>query len=663
MKRYLITAAVFAALMILTSCSNKESMETSQIEQSPNATVSEPAVTETSKPETTSAEETAAEAAAETAGEDGYKIRTGLGNDKRTSEYLTAMQGCEDFLDALSGAAQAQIVDIDSDSTPEIVITIATIARFAAVFSIDENGGAFMVQPAEDSYASFALDQAATSVYLSYDGDILELYKKDGKNVFLTKSYAGGSVHGGGDIIEVSFENGRIVSRAVCGYEYSGRAIESEYRYYFGSTDNIISEEEYNAALEEYMSDYEYSGDFSYVIRREDMLDAKHNKQLANLAKGLDYFYAYRDSANLLDSGLPYTVENKMISSHEEYRNEQGEVTDEYFHISRYDAAGNEIYYSANYYAEGNRQGKYQYHYDYKPDGSYSSYTRTHDGETTVYEVNEYGDIINGDEEYEYDSEGRLISKIWYNDNAKKSVYTYDKYSYSPDGRLAASEYFKVRGRDLTESQSNRYVYEKNRTLVYSTYNFSREDGYEYIYGTEYENGTEFLRSETQYDGNGNIIKEIYYASDGRKRVQYDYRYDENGNKIYEERSVPDGLYEPKDSIQEYVYTYSYDGNGNLAVSTFEYWVQKQSTSYEYDKYGNVTKTVLVITGEDNEMDGIYVGEYLTEYSYEYDLKGGVVKSEEYAYERVDSLEDETPWKNRITTKYYQPVKVIGGED
>lgn len=62
-------------------------------------------------------------------------------------------------------------------------------------------------------------------------------------------------------------------------------------------------------------------------------------------------------------------------------------------------------------------------------------------------------------------------------------------------------------------------------------------------------------------------------------------------------------------------------------------------------------------------MDGIYVGEYLTEYSYDYDLKGGVVKSEEYAYERVNSLAEETPWKYQITTKYYQPVKVIGGED
>ena len=64
------------------------------------------------------------------------------------------------------------------------------------------------------------------------------------------------------------------------------------------------------------------------------------------------------------------------------------------------------------------------------------------------------------------------------------------------------------------------------------------------------------------YDGNNNLIKEVYTAIyDGNYNYVYDYTYDDNNNLIKKIHTVPTG----KKFIDDYIY----DVNGNLVKEVY----------------------------------------------------------------------------------------------
>ena len=161
-------------------------------------------------------------------------------------------------------------------------------------------------------------------------------------------------------------------------------------------------------------------------------------------------------------------------------------------------------------------------------------------------------------------------------------------------------------------------------------------------------------------DGQGKVTEEIFYA-DKRAAEIYSYesvkvgdvlsrrfyRYDNFGNKIYEELDTV--IYELKDSIQDYIETWEYDECNRLIKHVFSYGCDSID-EYIYNDDGDMVKRVHTFVGND-EMNGGKAGVYVTNYSYEKDLKGGVTCS----YSRGSDYYDE----DVIEEIYYAPVRTV----
>ena len=163
--------------------------------------------------------------------------------------------------------------------------------------------------------------------------------------------------------------------------------------------------------------------------------------------------------------------------------------------------------------------------------------------------------------EYEYDQNDELVKESWYNtDGSLQRVYEYDtngnmikhsKYAYTPDGALE-------------------------------------------------------LYIITEFDAEGNIVKNSTFNSDGSLNDCWITEYDINGNKVKESRIVADGRLD---------YVKEYNANGNLIL---EMWYDYDSGSYmhiesEFDSNGNLTKEIWY------DSDGTVA------HVYEYDIHGNEI--------------------------------------
>lgn len=163
-------------------------------------------------------------------------------------------------------------------------------------------------------------------------------------------------------------------------------------------------------------------------------------------------------------------------------------------------------------------------------------------------------------------------------------------------------------------------------------------------------------------DEQGRVLEETFFASERfAKAYSYDgvkvgdiqsrnlYRYDSFGNKIYEELDTK--LYAANDAIQDYVKTWEYDSDNRLVKDTFSYWGHDVINEYVYNDNGDMVKLIHTFTGGDDDMNGGREGVYVTDYSYEKDLKGGVTRSHSRGSEYYDD--------DIIEDIYYAPVRVV----
>ncbi len=136
-------------------------------------------------------------------------------------------------------------------------------------------------------------------------------------------------------------------------------------------------------------------------------------------------------------------------------------------------------------------------------------------------------------------------------------------------------------------------------------------------------------------DEQGRVLEETFFAGERfAEAYSYDgvkagdlqsrnfYRYDSFGNRIHEELDTE--LYAANDAIQDYVRTWEYDSDNRLVKDVYSYWGHDAVNEYIYNEAGDMIKRIHTFTGGDDDMNGGKEGVYVTEYSYEKNLKGGV---------------------------------------
>lgn len=163
-------------------------------------------------------------------------------------------------------------------------------------------------------------------------------------------------------------------------------------------------------------------------------------------------------------------------------------------------------------------------------------------------------------------------------------------------------------------------------------------------------------------DEQGRVLEETFFAGERfAEAYSYDgvkvgdiqsrnlYRYDSFGNRIYEELDTT--LYAANDAVQDYVKTWEYDSDNRLVKDVYSYWGHDVINEYVYNDKGDMVKRIHTFTGGGDELNGGKEGVYVTNYSYEKDLKGGVTRS----YSRGSGYYDD----NIIGNIYYAPVRVV----
>ena len=167
-------------------------------------------------------------------------------------------------------------------------------------------------------------------------------------------------------------------------------------------------------------------------------------------------------------------------------------------------------------------------------------------------------------------------------------------------------------------------------------------------------------------DEQGRVLEETFFADErfaeiysyngvkaGDIQSRCLYRYDNFGNRIYEELDTE--LYAANDAVQDYVKTWEYDGGYRLVKDVYSYWGHDVINEYFYNEAGDMVKRIHTFTGGDDDMNGRKEGVYVTDYSYGKNLKGGVTyrhgSGSDHYYEYIIEY--------IIEDIYYAPVRTV----
>ncbi len=178
-------------------------------------------------------------------------------------------------------------------------------------------------------------------------------------------------------------------------------------------------------------------------------------------------------------------------------------------------------------------------------------------------------------EKYTYDSEGRMISDIKYDE--KGDIFEESKWVYDENGLLTEHTDGYLR-------TNYKYTYDSQNRIA--THVENDKDTYVYTYD---ENGDYFVRING-YDGTVYYKKDgtMYKMTDDYGDLRTDSVFDEKGNKI----STTE--YGSNKEIRLYT-TYEYDENGHMVKQTGHSDGKVSNTFVrEYDEFGNLLKIIYV---------------------------------------------------------------------
>ena len=488
------------------------------------------------------------------------------GFDTRTLDYMNRLLDCEAFSGMLEKKPSAQILDMNGDLSPEIVLSISSETS-AAVFSLNESG-AFHVPLSAGSDCS-------------YDGGMLESYLRDGKQILLTRSQNGEN----SEIVRVTFDGKEISADAVC-------ACDSN-------------------AADEYMTDCEYSG--IYIASNIDLNENYEPISLRRLASELDNFYQYADTFEMLNDDIPREI--RFLTTYSEYSYNPNDISSK---TIRYDGAGNTMY--------NNSDSENEYKYEYYPDGTVKSIITLKDGvrKSEKY-FDEHGNDVN--DYCEYNENGQLIRKKKHNGSIE--IYSYNPDGSLADtviiGSRETSEKADKTKRHVYIGNVEQVYYQSDNLpeylLLETTYD---ENGNKLSVRTFTEGGKTFDLTEYAYNENGDLISEkcthpdgIYEPSDKIREYEYICEYD--GRLLVSEKFN----YWETSVTHRYVYDKS-----SISVTAEIYYALKDDYFYvsKYGANGLLTELIVIVEGMDDDMNGFLTGEYHTYYSNTLDLKGTPVE-------------------------------------
>lgn len=276
---------------------------------------------------------------------------------------------------------------------------------------------------------------------------------------------------------------------------------------------------------------------------------------------------------------LNWDVKNANIIFH---TNQEGVICD--FYISKFDTNGNKVQRTTwtNHYGHVYESERIVYTYDDK-NHCVSEY-RTFKGQPEEINFNPVDRY-----EYQYDENGNLIEKVFFDTNdfvnleyKYKEVYTYDS---------------------------------QNRCTTEISYMYSESEGF-----------YEYDKMDHVYDANGYLTEENYYSPNNgswNKRSSVVYTNNEKGNCVSEVTMIQDDNIWRESNGSKYEYTY--DAQGNMIQSLRFYngeAVEKRSNTY--NAQGQLTEE---ITYESTDLSLI---EYKT--VYEYNANGDISKLTSISY-------------------------------
>ena len=543
------TLAALTAALMMTACTSQTQTDISETSADTSETSAE-AQTETS------AETEAAEIP--------KRPKFTGGFDTRTLDYMNRLLDCEAFGGMLEKNPSVQILDMNGDLSPEIVLSI-TSETFAAVFSLNESG-------------AFPVPLSAGSD-CSYDGGTLESYLRDGKQVLLTRSQNCEN-H---EIVRVKFDGKEISADAVC-------ACDSN-------------------ASDEYMADCEYSG--IYIASNIDLNENYEPISLRRLASELDNFYQYADTFEMLNDDIPREI--RFLTTYSEHSYNPNDISSK---TIRYDGAGNIMY--------NNSDSENEYKYEYYPDGTVKSIITLKDGvrKSEKY-FDEHGNDVN--DYCEYNENGQLIRKKKHNGSIE--MYSYNPDGSLADtviigGRKTADESEETK-RHVYIGNVEQVYYRSDNVPEYllseTTYD---ENGNKLSVRTFTKYGKTIDLTEYAYNENGDLISEKYTRPDsiyeGSDKIQeYECSYEYDGRLLISETFK----YWETTVTHKYVYD---KRSHSVPAEIYETFAGRFLP--EYGEKHLLTEIIMTVEGEDDDLNGFLTGEYHNYYSNTLDLKGNPVE-------------------------------------
>lgn len=305
--------------LLLTSCGNGENAaetaetegnisetagnisETSEIISETRETVSETAVSETEIPETS--ETTAQEETENTENFDKVKDRVIYDDGKNSltaGQLIDALESCEEFAYWFDRYYAFQIMDIDENGIPEILIYRDIAPHMSSIlYSVAADGKAEAVRLITHDFCSnYKHDECYELI-----GGSLTPYKKDGETLWI--GYWRGSGTGGGSSgtyilnYDGSGIDGEVIEKAAYETGYIGNDENgdmiwywNDYYYIFGED---VTEEEYDKRRDEYMNSLKPSDELYVESSYDDRITEYEFRE--KLSYALNNYLDMRDGA------------------------------------------------------------------------------------------------------------------------------------------------------------------------------------------------------------------------------------------------------------------------------------------------------------------------------------------------------------------------------
>ncbi len=214
--------------------------------------------------------------------------------DDRATEYLSRLEKCEYFADALDNGADAVITDLDNDGSPELIIQICSMITVSDVFGIDENG-VYRATVSKDSIIS------ENTGDVSYIGEPPVGCIIDREPQYFARYWSGGSCGGEGGWARLTLSNREIKTEPLAQYGMHKDGFAQVYEY-----SGFENEEEYNKYIEDFFSRRE-----SAPAVRFRFLDVEKSEYRALLLQQLEkYFTEYKSENSFASYLASYTEKN-----------------------------------------------------------------------------------------------------------------------------------------------------------------------------------------------------------------------------------------------------------------------------------------------------------------------------------------------------------------